>query len=188
MFTWGLGKLSNVKFIKPEAEIYTDIALENGVDINNIYLENKSTNTGDNFRFSLNVIDKNNIKADKILIVHNKMSERRTLNAAKAILKDKVLLITSPNMSFDEFIGKLESKTEEEVENIISVIVGDIQRIIIFPQLGWQIKDNVPTEVIDAYYFLKKQGFDKYIFDKQKIQDLINEYGLIEQNDINYFN
>lgn len=188
LFAGGLGKLTNVKFVKAEAEIYTDIALENGVDINNIFIENKSTNTGDNFRYSLKVIEENNIKADKILIVHNKMSERRTLSSAKAILKAKDLSITSPNMNFDEFITKLENKTDEEVKNIISVIVGDIQRIIIFPQLGWQIENDVPTEVIDSYYFLKNRGFDKYIFNKEQIQELINQYVLIEEIEANYFN
>lgn len=188
LFTGGLGKLTNIKFVKAEAEIYTDIALENGVDVNDIFIENKSTNTGDNFRFSLKVIEENNIKAEKILIVHNKMSERRTLSSAKAILKGKDLSITSPNMNFDEFITKLENKTDEEVKNIISVIVGDIQRIIIFPQLGWQIENEVPPDVIDAYYFLKNKEFDKYIFDQNQIQDLINQYGLVEEREENYFN
>ena len=161
---------------------------KNGIDIKNIFLENKSTNTGDNFRFSLKIIEENNLKADKILIVHNKMSERRTLSAAKAILKDRTISITSPDMSFDEFITKLENREDEEVKNIISVIVGDIQRIIIFPQLGWQIENDVPTEVINSYQFLKQQGFDKYIFNKEQIQDLIDKYGLIEQKEANYFN
>lgn len=116
------------------------------------------------------------------------MSERRTLSAAKAILKDKVLSITSPDMTFDEFITKLENREDEEVKNIISVIVGDIQRIIIFPQLGWQVENDVPEEIIGAYYFLKKQGFDKYVFNKEQIQNLINEHGLIEQKEANYFN
>lgn len=116
------------------------------------------------------------------------MSERRTLSAAKAILEDKTLSITSPDMSFDEFITKLENRENEEVKNIISIIVGDIQRIIIFPQLGWQVENDVPEEIVDAYYFLKQQGFDKYIFDKEQIQNLINKHGLIEQKEANYFN
>ena len=189
LFTGGFGKLTSTKFEKTEAEIYRDIALENGLDINNIYIENKSTNTGDNFRFSLKIIEENHIKSNKILIVHNKLSERRTLSAAKAIIKEKSLSITSPDTTFDEFIERLKQRKSEDVKNIISVIIGDIQRIIIFPQLGWQVENDVPQEVIEAYYLLKNNGYNKYIFNKEDIQKLVDEYGLInKEKNINYFN
>lgn len=189
LFTGGLGKLTSTKFSKAESEIYRDIALENGLDINNIYLENKSTNTGDNFRFSLKIIEEKQIKSNKILIVHNKLSERRTLSVAKAIIKGKSLSITSPDLTFNDFIIKLEQRPNEDANNMISVIVGDIQRIIIYPQLGWQVENDVPKEIIEAYYLLKDKGYTKYIFNKEDIQKLVDKYGLInKEKSINYFN
>ena len=172
---------------KSEAEIFKDIAIQKGISPNDIYIENKSTNTGDNFRFSIKVIEENQIKADKIIIVHNKLSERRTLSAAKAIIKDKNLTITSPNETFDEFISKVEQRQYGDIEDIISVIVGDIQRMIIFPQFGWQIENDIPKEVLDNYYFLKSKSYNKFIFDKKEIQKLIDKFGLIIEK-ANYFN
>lgn len=188
LFTGGFGKITNTKFKKSEAELYRDIALKEGIGKDKIYIENKSTNTGDNFRFSLKIIEENNIKADNIIIVHNKLSERRTLSAAKALMKNKKILITSPNMTFNDFITKMEKKTKEDRENNISVIVGDIQRLIIFPQLGWQTENKVPKEVINAYEVLKNKKYDKYIFKEEEIEELIKKYGIIEEKSANYFN
>lgn len=188
IFTGGLGKLTDKVFKETEAEIFKKIAMENGIEENKIYLENKSTNTGDNFRFSLKLIKKNNIKAEKIIIVHNNLSQRRTLNTAKAILKNKKIFITSPYKTFEQFINSLYNKTDENVHDIISVIVGDIQRIIIFPQLGWQVEDIVPENIINSYYLLKNKGYNKFIFKKEQIQELIYTYGIQEGMKPNYFN
>ena len=188
LFSGGLGKLTTSNFDRTEAEIYKDIAIKEGIKPNKIFIENKSTNTGDNFRFSLKIIEKYKIKSDKIIIVHNNLSQRRTLSVARAIIKDKKLIITSPDKTFSQFIEKLSNVTEERKQNIISVIVGDIQRLIIYPQLGWQTENNVPETIIEDYYKLKNMGYDKYIYDKEKIQNLIDKHGIVKGYEANYFN
>ena len=187
LFAGGLGKLTENYFNKPEAEIYKDIAISCGVDESNILTETKSTNTGDNFRFSIQLLEKFKINYNKILIVHSSFSERRTLSSAKAIIKGKEIFITSPNMSFDECLMYLERKNTEAID-IISVIVGDVQRLIIYPQFGWQIENEIPISVLNAYNFLKNIGFNKYILMPNQIDDLIKKFGLAENQDKNYFN
>ena len=186
LFCGGYGKLTG-DFIKPEAEIFKDIAIENGIPQNKIFVETKSTNTGDNFKFSLEIIEKNNLKFDKILIVHNTLAARRTLNCAKAVIPNKNIRITGINNTFDRFIEILKNMDTENATNNISVIVGDIQRIIIFPQFGWQIEDEVPEEVIENYNILKRRGFNKYIVSKNHIQKMIEENGLAYGKMPNYF-
>ncbi len=188
LFSGGLGKLTTSNFDRTEAEIYKDIAIKEGIKPNKIFIENKSTNTGDNFRFSLKIIEKYKIKSDRIIIVHNNLSQRRTLSVARAIIKDKKLIITSPDKTFSQFIEKLSNVTEERKQNIIPVIVGDIQRLIIYPQLGWQTENNVPETIIEDYYKLKNMGYDKYIYDKEKIQNLIDKHGIVKGYEANYFN
>lgn len=186
LFCGGYGKLTG-DFLKPEAEIFKDIAIESGVPKNKIFVESKSTNTGDNFKFSLEIIEKNNLKFDKILIVHNTLSARRTLNCAKAVIPNKDIRITGINNTFERFIESLKNMNTENAINNISVIVGDIQRIIIFPQFGWQVEDEVPEEVIKNYNILKKRGFNKYIFSEKSIQKMIDENGLVDGKTANYF-
>lgn len=184
IFAGGLGKITKNNFNKPEAEIYKEIAIKEGIPEEKIWIENKSTNTGDNFRFSKQIIEKENWDIRKILIVHNKFSERRTLSSAKAIIKDKELHITSADVSFKEFIERLQNREENRIIKIISSIVGDIQRMIIFPQFGWQIKQDVPQEVIEAYKKLKNMGFNEFVMSKEMIQKDINKHGIIEKEPI----
>lgn len=187
VFSGGLGKITNDYFSKTEAEIYKDIAISKGVPKNRILIENCSTNTGDNFRFSLKLLNDKNIKSEKIIIVHHACVERRTFSSAKAIIKNKELTITSPDITFEEFINKLEADVEK-INDKISVIVGDIQRMVIYPQFGWQIENEIPNEVINAYNCLKKLGFNKFVFSKEDIQNLINKYGIVSGQKANYFN
>lgn len=186
LFCGGLGKITKDIFNKSESEVYKDIAIKEGINEKDILIENKSTNTGDNFRFSLKILEKNNIKANKIIIVHGPFSERRTLYTAKTILKDKQITITSPDMSFEEFLDYLEKNKHKENE-IISVIVSDIQKMIVYPQFGWQLETEVPNNVLEAYNFFKNLGFDEYILTKKKIDDLVVKNGLVKQKKINYF-
>lgn len=187
LFAGGFGKITKDEFAQTEAEIYKDIALKNGVPESDILLETKSTNTGDNFRFANKILKENNIDAKKILIVHKKLNERRTLSTAKAILPDKVLFITSPDMTFEDFIKSLE-QNKEKIENIISVLVGDIQRIVIYPQFGWQIENEIPKKVIDSYNYLKKLGYSKYILPEETIKEISKKEVLGENIQLNTFN
>ena len=184
IFAGGLGKITKYHFKKAEAEMYKEIAIQEGVPEEKIWIENKSTNTGDNFRFSKKIIDEENWNIKNILIVHNKFSERRTLSAAKAIIKDKELYITSAKVSFDDFIQSLQNKEEKRIIKIVSSMVGDIQRMIIFPHFGWQIKQEVPQEVQNAYRKLKSMGFDEFVISKEKIKQEIEKYGIIEKEPI----
>lgn len=188
LFTGGYGKITTKIFDKPEAIIYKEIAISHGVIEEDILIEDKSTNTGDNFRFSLDVLNKNKIKYDKIIIVHKPFSERRTLSSAKAILKNSQLIITSLDTTFEKSIEQLKNHKYEKIVDIISTIVGDIQRMIIYPQFGWQIECNVPKNVIKSYEYLKNIGFNKYIIYEKEIKNMISLYGIISGQKENYFN
>jgi len=188
LFAGGVGKITKEKFNKPEALIYQEIALENGIDKKDILIEDKSTNTGDNFRFSLEVLKKNGVKADKILIVHKPLNERRTYLTAKKILKDKDIFITSYDMTFDKYFDNLSNKSIDSIVKEISVIVGDIQRIKVYPQFGWLEQDEIPNRVIEAYYYLKNLGFSNYILSQEEIKNLISKLGIVEGFKENYFN
>ncbi|MDF1755998.1 MAG: hypothetical protein P1U89_24635 [Verrucomicrobiales bacterium] len=48
-------------------------------------------------------------------------------------------------------------------EDVVSEIVGDIQRIIEYPALGFQTEQEIPTEVMDAYEQLRQRGFTGHL-------------------------
>lgn len=187
LFAGGVGKITKKYFPKSEAEIFKEIAIKEGVPEEKILVETKSTNTGDNFRYSLELLKQKNIDIKKILIVHHSCAERRTYSTAKAIIKDKEILITSSKIKFSDFIKNLESKPEK-INDKISVLVGDIQRILIYPQFGWQEENEMPKGVIESYNCLKNLGFNKFIISKEGIQKMIDDHGLTNGQKANYFN
>lgn len=183
LFSGGEGKITKEKFHKSEAEIYRDIAISHGVPSEQILLETNSTNTGDNFRFSREILEKNHVKS--VLIVHFATSERRTLATAQAILPEYHLFITSPELTFSDFLSKLRQSSEYFYREVC-LLVGDIQRMIIYPQLGWQKKVNIPDSIIQSYYFLKEKGFDQFIYSPSDILKLINDNHISVSN-VNLF-
>ena len=42
-------------------------------------------------------------------------------------------------------------------------MVGDLQRIKLYPALGYQIAQEIPDEVWSAFEGLVRAGFDKYL-------------------------
>ena len=59
-----------------EAECMKNVLVELGIDENRLYQEDKSTNTRENLEFSLDVIEKNSLSRD-VLIVTNEFHEYR---------------------------------------------------------------------------------------------------------------
>jgi uncharacterized SAM-binding protein YcdF (DUF218 family) len=84
--------------------------------------------------------------------------ERRSFATFKKHWPDKKLVVTSPQISFEEY------PTEEiSMEKVINIMVGDLQRIKIYPEKGFQVYQEIPGEVWDAYERLVILGFDKHL-------------------------
>jgi hypothetical protein len=43
---------------------------------------------------------------------------------------------------------------------VISIMVGDLQRIRVYPEKGFQIPQEIPADVWDAYEELVAAGYD----------------------------
>src|SRR5258706_4413608 len=56
VFSGGFGRLSNKNWTKSEAETFADVALKMGIPSDKILIENKSTNTGENIKYSLKLL------------------------------------------------------------------------------------------------------------------------------------
>lgn len=175
IFSGGLGKDTYKLWNKTEAEKFAEIAIKKGVPKEKIYLEKESTNTGDNFRFTKKIIEKANLKIKTCIVVCKPYREKRVYAAFKKILPEYEVSIYSENTSYEEYY---KSHNKEW----INVLVGDIQRMELFYQKGWQIKMKIPQNVIEAYQELIKKGYDKYVLkdikdegDKKNIEKILNK-------------
>ena len=157
IFTGGYGKITKDIWNVPEAEKFAQIAIKKGVPKEKIYIEKESTNTGDNFRFSKKLIEQLKLDIKSCIVVCKPYDEKRAYASFKKIMPEYDVIITSENISCEDYYQK--NGTEW-----INVLVGDIQRMKLFYEKGWQIKMDIPKKVWDAYKILVEKGYDKFVY------------------------
>lgn len=147
-----------VVFDKPEARMFADIALKKGVPQNKIILEERSTNTGENVLFVKKIIEELKLPIHSFVLVQKPYMERRTLATFRKQWPDATCVVTSPNVSYEEYAAD-----EHYKGRWIDLMVGDLQRIKEYPALGFQIHQDIPEEVWAAYERLVSLGYTKYL-------------------------
>lgn len=162
IFSGGHGKITKNIWRKTEARTFFEIAVKLGVPKDRIILENKASNTGENFLFTEKLIREKGLDIKSFLIVQKPYSERRNYAAFKALLPGKECVITSVDMDFFQYVNDFEQR-KGDFRELISLIVGDVQRIEVYAQKGWQIKQDMPKKVKDALQELIRLGYDKYL-------------------------
>lgn len=158
IFSGGHGEVTENIFKEPEANVFANIAIKMGVPKDNIIIENKSTNTGENIDFTKKLLVKKDLQFSSFILVQKPYMERRTFATFKKIWPEKKFIVTSPPISFENYPNEIISK-----ERVINTIVGYLQRIQIYPELGFQIHQNIPESVWSAYKELIKLGYDKQL-------------------------
>lgn len=157
IFSGGIGRLTG-DWTKPEAEVFADIAESAGVPRERMLLENRSTNTGENIEFTKSLLEKEGITADTFILVQKPYMERRAYATFKKRWPEKEAILSSPPVSYEEYPNDEISKDE-----MIHIIVGDTQRIKLYPEKGFQIPQEIPEDVWRAYEKLVALGYTKYV-------------------------
>ena len=145
-----------------EADHFADIMQGNGVPSHAIFLERYAQNTGENIILSHNLLCANAQNVRSILLIQKPYMERRTYAAfmkqwPNANLLEKVI-VSSPPISIDEWFSQNNDFSAD-----VSVIVGDVQRMKVYAERGYQISQDTPKKVEEAMIFLISRGFNKHI-------------------------
>lgn len=160
VFSGGLGRLTNGIFKEAEAEIFARTAITLGVPKDKVFIEKESTNTGDNIICTYKLLKAYNLPVKSLILVQKPYMERRTYATFKKLWPDKTtdVIVTSPQLDFNQYPNNDISK-----EDVINIMVGDLQRIKEYPSLGFQIYQEIPDEVWNAYLVLVDRGYDKQL-------------------------
>lgn len=157
VFSGGVGILTLGKWKKPEAEIFADIAIKMGVPGEKILVENKSTNTGENIQFTRRLFQERKIRAKKIILVQKPYMERRAYATFKKVWPEMEIIVTSPQFSYEEYPNE-----EIPKESMINIMAGDLQRVKLYAG-RFQIPQEIPEDVWEAYEKLVKEGYTKHL-------------------------
>ena len=162
IFSGGLGSITKGIWSEPEADQFAKIALRMGVPEERILVENKSTNTGENLLFTKRLLAEKRINPETFIVVQKPYMERRSYATFRKLWPEKYALVTSPKVSFDEYLDNY-SNQELSSDDVIGIMVGDLQRIKVYPEKGFQIYQEIPNEVWAAYEELVQAGYTKYL-------------------------
>jgi len=158
LFSGGLGNLTKDIWTESEADQFARIALDKGVPAEAIFIENQSTNTGENILFSQQLLKEKGLDPHTFLLVQKPYMERRSYATFAKHWPEKRLLVTSPQFSMEEY-----PNADISMEKLINMMVGDLQRIKIYPARGFQIYQEIPEDVWQAYERLTGWGFTKHL-------------------------
>lgn len=143
-----------------EAEKFAEVAKEKGIPRKNILIENESTNTGENITFSYRVLCAKNFLPQSIILVQKPYMERRAYATFRKQWPDQEtkIIVTSPPIPYEAYQNRVFPR-----DRILNTIVGDLQRIKIYSEKGFQIKQQIPPNVWEAYEKLVDLGYTKHM-------------------------
>ncbi|XP_036388412.1 uncharacterized protein SCO4629-like [Megalops cyprinoides] len=159
LFTGYLGNQTAGVWQHPEAEVFMDIALKMGVPREKILLEKEATNTGENIRFSYEVLKKNHVPAGRVILVQQPFMERRVLATFlrqwPGEKENTHAIVTSPCTDFAQY----PHPTVGTVHDLIGYMLGVIERIRDYPKKGFQVEQEISPDALAAYQWLLRAGY-----------------------------
>jgi len=154
----GWGNLTHGLWDETEAGKFAKLAIKMGVPSNRILIEEKSTNTGENVLFSRELLCKKQIQPDSMLLVQKPYMERRALATFQKLWPEMPARVSSPPIEMRDYPNRYISMDE-----MLNILVGDFQRILIYPQRGFQVEQRVPDLVKKAYQYLVENGYTQHL-------------------------
>ncbi|MDP2965842.1 MAG: YdcF family protein [Pelolinea sp.] len=154
----GLGRLTKEIWHESEAEKFAHIAEAAGVPKERILVEDCSTNTGENILFSKSLLEEKGYVIKSTIMVHKPYMERRAFATAKFYWPELKVVVSSPQIPFEEY-----ATAEIPMDEVIQIMVGDFQRILVYPEKGFQVAQEIPNEANEAFKSLVNHGYTQYL-------------------------
>ena len=159
IFSGGLGTITRHLMTTPEAEVFAAIAERAGVPRDSMLIENRSANTGENVSFTRQLLEERGLDLRRFILVQKPYMERRTFATFKKVWPAPAIAVTSPQVTMDDYLRAYSNESLSPAD-VVSIMVGDLQRIRIYADKGFQIPQEIPESVWWAYEQLVALGFD----------------------------
>jgi len=162
IYSGGLGAITRGMWTEPEAVRFARVASALGVPEEKILVEDRSTNTGENVLFTRRLLSGLGLDPQKFILVQKPYMERRAYATFRRLWPEKEVVVTSPRASFEEYLERYANERLSAAD-VVSIMVGDLQRIRLYPERGFQIPQEIPVEVWAAFEELVEAGYDRHL-------------------------
>ncbi|MCX4408962.1 YdcF family protein [Streptomyces sp. NBC_01764] len=154
VFTGATSRTTQERMPRGEAEHYRDRAVELGVPPDAILVEPHARNTGQNITLSRLLLEERGIEVSSALLISKPYEERRAYATARKLWPEVDFVSASTPMTLPEYIDSIQ-----DPRLVIDMLVGSLQRLLIYPKQGFTISQEVPDDVTRAYERLVSRGF-----------------------------
>jgi uncharacterized SAM-binding protein YcdF (DUF218 family) len=156
VFTGAINPTHPDRFPRGEAVHFREHALRLGVPDHAILVEPAATNTGQNIVLSRAALTAAGFTAASVMLIAMPYMQRRAYATCRKLWPEVDVVCASQPLEFDDYV-----KTIGDEALVTNMLVGDLQRVIEYPQLGFAIEQEVPEDVHAAYQRLLDQGFTR---------------------------
>lgn len=155
----GLGYYTSKIWREPEAHKFQRIAIERGVNPDAILVEGQSRNSGENVALTRKLLETNGLLLRRAICVQKPYLERRVQLTLQKQWPGCDFLLSSPPIPYEgyaqpDIIG---------FDKLVNELVGQVDRVERYPELGFTEKTKVPEEVIAAKRQLVELGFANHL-------------------------
>ncbi|MFE5944258.1 YdcF family protein [Streptomyces sp. NPDC056480] len=154
VFSGATSRTTAARMPRGEAEHYRDRALELRVPASAILIEPNARNTGENIRFSRDLLAGRGIEVSSALLVSKPYEERRAYATARKLWQGMDIVSASAPIPLADYIDLIG-----DPGLVLDMLVGTQQRLLIYPDQGFMIQQKTPASVAAAYERLRTQGF-----------------------------
>jgi uncharacterized SAM-binding protein YcdF (DUF218 family) len=154
LFTGANAPTTVARFPRGEAVHYREYALAHGVPERAVLTETQATNTAENFEFTRKLLQDKGIEVGSAILMSRPYQERRSYATCKKLWPELDIVCTSHRPPIDEYVAGIG-----DAAFVISMMVGDTQRMTKFAEYGYAIPQEVPSAVEAAYERLVAAGY-----------------------------
>ncbi|MEV7281135.1 YdcF family protein [Streptomyces sp. NPDC093111] len=154
VFTGATSPTTRERMPRGEAVHYQERAIELGVPSSAVLVEPRARNTGENIRFSRDLLEEAGIDVSSVLLISKPYEERRAYATARKLWPEVEFVSASSPMTLQDYVDSIG-----DARLVIDMLVGALQRLLIYPEQGFMISQQVPEGVLDAYERLCRGGF-----------------------------
>ncbi|WP_265523004.1 YdcF family protein [Oerskovia flava] len=141
-------------FPRGEAVHYTARARELGVPDDAILTETRATNTGENFTFTRELLDRLEVRPASATIISRPYQQRRAIATSRKVWPSLDVVGSARAQSLEEYISSVGDE-----ERVLNMLVGDTQRIWVYAEAGFAERQHVSQSVLEAYRRLVDRGY-----------------------------
>jgi uncharacterized SAM-binding protein YcdF (DUF218 family) len=164
VFSGASGNWTRELWNAPEAEVFGRRAVDQGVPKDVILKECEATNIAENLILTQRLLTEQSLEIQTVTIV-TKPNTLRRVRACLAIQWPAVdAILTAPPMTLEDQITPQRS-----LSDLINEMVGDFQRVLIYPTMGYAIPQEYSTEVSDAFHTLVERGYVAHLMGDQPL-------------------